>query len=323
MGTRRSLRCSSRWRSLWRTAEPAGRRHRPAFTPGPPPNPAACAPTSLNSLISGYFPGNTGNPIKTLKDAMLARNDAGGQARQRVRDSGGDREAVTQSQRDDRPRRLDLAQGIIKCMFDAGDFSPEFPTMRSTTSPRPSPMRTAARSTCEAPAPARHCCRRVDRGTDDHGAVRRAQPPAIPRLATDLGRRSSTATPGSEGRVLIYGYPVDHDPLVYEWATIPPAGTRPRRLVAICDGADADVRWSTNPASASWLTRRPARSAPPLPLVIKDTGGGRGPWPRDLPVRWSRRSGPSCFRRPWLSAALVARNYVEEQVQQEAVTKIR
>src|SRR6476646_595616 len=40
--------------------------------PAAPTNPAACDPNSLNSLISGYFQGNSGNPIKALKDAMVA-----------------------------------------------------------------------------------------------------------------------------------------------------------------------------------------------------------------------------------------------------------
>lgn len=88
-----------------------------------PPNPAACDPSSLNSLITGYFQGNSANPIKTLKDAMVASPGT-----TTARDKGF---AILDSI-GARSRRLTvdtdagsaLAQGVIKCMFDATSFSP-------------------------------------------------------------------------------------------------------------------------------------------------------------------------------------------------------
>src|SRR4051794_11883118 len=35
-------------------------------------DPAVCDPNSLNSLLSGYFPGNSGSAAKTAKDQMIA-----------------------------------------------------------------------------------------------------------------------------------------------------------------------------------------------------------------------------------------------------------
>ena len=92
---------------------------------------------------------------------------------------------------------------------------------------------------------------------------------------------------GSEGRVLIYGYPVSTDPLVYEWATIPPAADfDPGAIVAICDGSDADssmIHESTIGVLA-YNSASPICTATTRTLVIKDTGRG----PRALAARLAR-----------------------------------
>jgi hypothetical protein len=246
-----------------------------------PPNPAACNPSSLNSLITGYFQGNSANPIKTLKDAMVASPGT-----TTARDKGF---AILDSI-GARSRRLTvdtdagsaLAQGVIKCMFDAASFSPTFPS-DAIYDFAPALDATAGGGFYTRGA-----------GTGGTGPVQGAVP-GDPDLNVLSGVNPPTGSTwssilagntGSEGRVLIYGYPVTTDPLVYEWATIPPAADfNPGAIVAICDGADADVSMvhESTIGVLAYNSASPVCTAP-LSLVIKDTGWG----PRALAARLAR-----------------------------------
>src|SRR4051812_36650277 len=68
MGTRSVLGCLA----LALVVTACGDQQQPESMAGPSlagqPNPAACNPNSLNSLISGYFPGGSTNVIKGYKD---------------------------------------------------------------------------------------------------------------------------------------------------------------------------------------------------------------------------------------------------------------
>ena len=75
MGIRSTVACAALCSPLPPVAN--SRHRRPWPVPRSPamirrPNPAACDPNSFNSLITGYFQGNSANPIKTFKDAMVA-----------------------------------------------------------------------------------------------------------------------------------------------------------------------------------------------------------------------------------------------------------
>ena len=169
-------------------ARPADSVTGPAVAAVPPPNPAACDPNSLNSLISGYFPGvQLDHRLAQAGDAR--RDDRGGQAKRRVRDPGFDRVGVAQPAFTGDPEAgSDLAQGVIRCMFDAG-VPPASPPMRSMTSPRRSHTQPAVRFTYGAEQwRNRHRCGRLDRW-DGHTVLSGvAPPPAIPPAATtDLG----------------------------------------------------------------------------------------------------------------------------------------
>src|SRR3954447_23876334 len=92
-----------------------------------PTDPAACDPNSLNSLISGYFPGNTGSNAKTFKDALVAagpETSAGISAGYSVLQEIG---KLSRSMAVDGAAGSGLAKGIIKCMFNAKNFTPTFP----------------------------------------------------------------------------------------------------------------------------------------------------------------------------------------------------
>ena len=100
----------------------------PSLAGGRPVDPALCDPNSLNSQISGYFPGNSGSAAKTAKDQMLAaaagsnaRLNAGFQVLQAIGNLSRDQDVDTIA-------GSTLAQGIVKCMYDATKFTPTFPT---------------------------------------------------------------------------------------------------------------------------------------------------------------------------------------------------
>ena len=307
MGIRRTVACAA----LVLALAACGEQQAPESVAGPtlsrndaPTNPAACNSSSLNSLISGYFQGNSANPIKTLKDAMVASPGS-----TTARDKGF---AILDSI-GTRSRRLTvdtdagsaLAQGVIKCMFDATTFTPSFPSDAIYNfAPALDAVTGGGFYTRGAGTGGSGPVQGAVPGDPDLNVLSGVNPPPDSTWSSILSGNT-----GSEGRVLIYGYPVTTDPLVYEWATIPPAaGFNPGAIVAICDGADASasmVHESTIGVLA--YTSASPICAAPLSLVIKDTGWGPRPSPRGWLARWSRRSRPSRSRRRWRRAAPVAR----------------
>jgi hypothetical protein len=250
--------------------------------PAAPTNPAACDPNSLNSLISGYFQGNSGNPIKTLKDAMVAspgtttaRNNGFA-----ILDSIG---ARSRQLTVDTDAGSALAQGVIKCMFDAASFTPSFPSS-AIYNFAPALDATAGGGfyTRGAGTGSSSPVMGAIPGDPDLNVLSGVNPPTGSTWSSLLAGNS-----GSEGRVLIYGYPVTNDPLVYEWATIPPAATfDPGAIVAICDGADLDASMINESTIGvlAYVSASPICTATTRSVVIKDTGWG----PRALAARLAR-----------------------------------
>jgi hypothetical protein len=251
----------------------------PSLTPRPT-DPAACDPGSLNGLIGDYFPNISRNAIKTLKDAMVAapntttaRNNGFA-----ILDSIG---GLSRRATVDGEAGSALAQGVIKCMFNAKSFTPTFPS---------SAIYDFAPA-LDAAAGGGFYTRGANTGSS--GPVQAGLTDESPvDVLSGVNPLSGTWTSvlagntGSEGRVLIYGYPVTSDPLVYEWATIPPAAEfSPGAVVAICDGTNADnamVNESTIGVLAYNATG--PICSPPISVVIKDTGWG----PRALAARLAR-----------------------------------
>lgn len=203
----------------------------PRFAP-PIRNAAACDPNSLNSLITGYFPGSQSSPIKTLKDQMISATTDPVKREKgfAILDAIG---SLSRKSTVNASAGSDLAQGVIKCMFDAASFSPSFPS---------DPIYNFAPALSQASGGAFYVRGGASADSTVVGATIEA--------GTDTTVLSGVAVPagqtwtdilannaGSEGRILLYGYRVGvTDPLVYEWATIPPAATfSPGAVVAVCD----------------------------------------------------------------------------------------
>jgi hypothetical protein len=265
-----------------------GERQTPESVAGPslapPVDPQACAPNSLNSQISGYFPGNSGNPIKNLKDQMLAaaagsdpRLNAGFQILQGIGE-------LSRNQAVDTVAGSGLAQGIIKCMFNVKTFSPSFPS---------DPIYNFAPALSANKGGAFYT---RGNGTGDetpvHGAANIFSTPNILSGVNPLAGTWASALSGAQaGKALIYGYrisgyPVNNDPFVYEWATIPPATPfAGGAVVALCDDANP----STAMVHESNIGVLAYQSAAPIcdtdySLVMKETGWG----PRALAARLAR-----------------------------------
>jgi hypothetical protein len=252
----------------------------PSLTRHPTTDPAACDPGSLNGLITDYFPGSSRTAIKSLKDAMVAAPNTP-TARDRgfaILDSIG---ALSRLTTVDAEAGSALAQGVIKCMFDAKSFTPTFPSNAIYDfAPSLDPTSGGAFYTRGA-------------NTGSAGPVQGGLTGESPvDVLSGVNPLSGTWTSvlagntGSEGRVLIYGYPVTTDPLVYEWATIPPAAVfNPGAVVAICDGANADVSMvhESTIGVLAYNATGPICS-PPISLVLQDTGWG----PRALAARLAR-----------------------------------
>jgi len=256
----------------------------PSLAGGRPVDPALCDPNSLNSQISGYFPGNSGSAAKTAKDQMLAaaagsnaRLNAGFQVLQAIGNLSRDQDVDTIA-------GSTLAQGIVKCMYDATKFTPTFPT---------DPIYNFAPALSANKGGAFYT--RGD-GTGDetpvHGAVDIHGTPNILSGVTPLDTTWAATLAGSPaGKALIYGYrisgyPFNNDPFVYEWATIPPATQfAGGAVVALCDDAfagDAMVHESNIGVLAF-------ESAAPIcdvdySVAIRESGWG----PRALAARLAR-----------------------------------
>jgi len=261
-----------------------------------PPNPAACNPGSLNSLITGYFQGNSANPIKTLKDAMVA-SPGSTTARNKgfaILDSIG---ARSRRLTVDTDAGSALVQGVVKCMFDATTFTPSFPSDAIYNfAPALDAVAGGGFYTRGAGTGGTGPVQGAVLGDPDPNVLSGVNPPTGSTWSSILAGNT-----GSEGRVLVYGYPVTTDPLVYEWATIPPAaGFDPGAVVAVCDGADAETSMihESTIGVLAYTSASPICAAP-LSLVIKDTGWG----PRALAARLARAGGTAARPEP-LQAAM-------------------
>lgn len=278
----------------------------PRFKPDPPPSSSECSPNSLNNLISGYFPGGYNSTIGSLKDDMLdaATGSASRDAGFAILDSIGSvsrNPAFTV----DPVAGSDLTKGIIKCMFTAGDFSPSFPT---------DPIYNFAPALSHASGGGYYVRGGTTGGTGTVVGALVAPGPDITVLSGIAPPPSETWTSiladsnaASEGRVLIYGYPVlDEngvilDPLVYEWATIPPAAEfSPGALVAVCDGINDSTAmvFESNIGVLHYSDGDPICEAD-ISLVLRQTGWG----PRALAARLARLLMPST-----LQAAVLAKS---------------
>jgi hypothetical protein len=245
-----------------------------------PTDPAACNPGSLGSLINGYFPGSSRTTIRTYADAMGASPNTttartNGFA---ILDSIG---ALSRRAAVDGAAGSALTQGVVKCMFDAKSFDPAFPS---------SAIYNFAPA-LDATSGGGFYTRGANTGSSDpvQGGLTDESPVDVLSGVNPLSGTWTSVlagNTGSEGRVLIYGYPVTTDPLVYEWATIPPAATfSPGAVVAICDGVNADVSM-VNESTIGVLAYNGTGPicTPPVSVVIKDTGWG----PRALAARLAR-----------------------------------
>jgi hypothetical protein len=276
----------------------------PRFAPKPPPNSAGCEPNSLNSLISGYFPGSSGSAIKSLKDDMIAAgtNTAG------ARDAGFEiLDSIGSASRNpaytlDPVAGSDLAQGVVRCMFDASTFSPAFPA---------DPIYDFAPALTHAAAGAFYVRGAGAAGTATVVGALLAPGPdttvisGVAPMSPATWTSSLAGNTGSEGRVLIYGFPVTQDPLVYEWATLPPAATfSPGAIVALCDdNPDSDVMVHESTVGVLAYSTGDPICAAPISMALRETGWG----PRALATRLVRAMG-AALTPTSLQAAVAAKS---------------
>lgn len=244
----------------------------------PPVNPQACAPNTLNSLIAGYFPGNSGSAAKTAKDQMLAaavgsddRRNAGFTVLQEIG-------SLSRNQVVDGAAGSNLAQGIIKCMYDVSTFVPSFPS-NAIYNFAPA---------LAADAGGAFYTRGDGTGTESPTLAAAGVVTGTPDIlsgVTPLTGTWATALAGSPaGKALIYGYQVTNSPFVYEWATIPPATQFANgALVALCDGNNPSTAMvhESNIGVLAYQSASPICDATYSGLAIKETGWG----PRALAAR--------------------------------------
>jgi hypothetical protein len=244
---------------------------------GRPTDPAACDPNSLNSLLSGYFPGNSGSAAKTAKDAMIAATVGSDQRLNKGFEVLQEIGNLSRNQTVNGTAGSDLAKGIIKCMYDATTFAPTFPS---------DPIYNFAPALAANTGGAFYT-RGDGTGTETpvHGAAGViGGTPDILSGVTPLTGTWAAALAGSPAKkALIYGYQVTTDPFVYEWATIPPATQfAGGALVGLCDGNNP----STAMVHESNIGVLAYQSASPIcdasySVAIKETGWG----PRALAAR--------------------------------------
>jgi hypothetical protein len=255
----------------------------PSFAP--PVDPAVCAPNSLNSQIAGYFPGNSSTSIKTLKDEMLAatedsvRLNRGFEILQEIGN-------LSRNATVDPVAGSNLAVGIIRCFLNAKAFVPAFPT---------DPIYNFAPA-LDASAGGAFYVRGPGTSTDPvQGAIGidTDNPEILSGVAPLAGftwTQVLSSTTVSGGKALIYGYrvsgyPVNNDPFVYEWATIPPAVTfTPGANVALCNGDDSNLMVQESNIGVLGFQPAGAICAAPYSVAIRDTGWG----PRALAARLAR-----------------------------------
>ena len=297
MGIRSTVACAA----LVLAIAACGEQQTPETVAGPsltrhdtPPNPAACDPSSLNSLITGYFQGNSANPIKTLKDAMVASPGNGTTARNNgfaILDSIG---ALSRRLTVDTDAGSALAQGVIKCMFDATTFTPSFPSDAIYNfAPALDAVAGGGFYTRGAGTGGAGPVQGAVPGDPDPNVLSGVDPPTGSTWSSILAGNT-----GSEGRVLIYGYPVT----TTRWCTSGPR-SRPRRVRSRRGGGD--LRWSRRRRLDGPRVhhRRPGLHLGQPDLRVAPVAGhqghragARGPWPRGSLARWSRRSGPELLQ---------------------------
>lgn len=254
----------------------------PSLAGGRPVDPALCDPNSLNSLISGYFPGSSSTDIKNLKDALIAAGPetpngltAGFAILQEIG-------KLSRNQAVDLAAGNALAQGIIKCTFNAKNFPGTFPSdtiynfapalnafgggafyTRGTGTGNEDPVQGAIDIDTENPT--------ILSGVD-----------ALPDSTWASALSGNTV---SGGRALIYGYQTSSSPFTYEWATIPPAVTfSPGAIVALCDEDFSNQMINESNIGVLAFVDGSAICSLPYSLALKETGWG----PRALAARLAR-----------------------------------
>jgi hypothetical protein len=258
----------------------------PSFAP--PVDPQACAPTSLNSQITAYFSGSTSGPIKTMKDAMLAKADssddrvtAGFQILQEI----GKR---SRNQAVDTIAGSALAQGIIKCMYNIKVVKAFVPTFPSSAIYNFAPALSASKGGAFYTRGS---------GTGDETPVQAAlgsfplTAPEILSGVNPLDTWASALDSAQAKKALIYGYrtngyPFNDNPFEFEWATIPPGTSLIGGAeVALCDGLNPDnaMVHESNIGVLGYQSAAPICAAD-YSLTLKDTGWG----PRALAARLAR-----------------------------------
>jgi hypothetical protein len=251
----------------------------PSLAGGKPVDPAACDPNALNSLITAYFPGSSSTNIKNLKDALIAagpETDAGLNAGFEILQDIGQ---LSRKQAVDLAAGSALAQGIIKCTFNAANFTPSFPSdaiynfapalnafaggafyTRGTGTGSEDPVQGA-----------------IDIDTDNPTVLSGVDALGTATWASVLSRDTV-----SGARVLIYGYKVSSNPFTYEWATIPPAATfSPGAQVALCDDDAPNQMIQESNIGVLAFQDGSAICSLPYSVVLKETGWG----PRALAAR--------------------------------------
>ena len=290
MGTRSVVACLALAAALGACSE----QQEPESVAGPslagrPSSDQACDPNGLNSLISGYFPGNSGSAAKSAKDQMLAattRNDTLNAGFVVLKEIG----TLSRGQAVDTVAGSNLAQGIIKCMYDVTTFVPRFPTDAIYNfAPALSANNGGAFYTRGSGAGA---------GAEAivHGAVnvRTSAPNILSGVNPLTGTWASALSGSPAGKALIYGYRVsgypliNNDPFVYEWATIPPATQFANgAVVGLCDDANPSTAMVHESNIGVLAYQSAAAICDPVDgysVAIKETGWG----PRALAARLAR-----------------------------------
>jgi hypothetical protein len=269
---------------------------------GRPTNPAACDPKALNSLITGYFQGSASNPIKALKDAMVAspNTPAARDAGFAILDSIGSRSrgVLNGGAAVDISAGSQLTQGVIKCMFDATTFDPTFPgSAIYNFAPALDAVNGGAFYTRGAGRPGTGPVQGVLPVTDGLDVQSGVNPFPDSSWTSAL----AVGNGGSEGRALIYGYQTSSDPFTYEWATIPTGVTfTPGAIVALCNGdAPSLMVHESNVGVLAFQSADPICAAP-YSVVLTETGWG----PRALAARLARVVVDALRPTPLQAAAL-------------------
>jgi hypothetical protein len=256
----------------------------PSLAGGKPTDPAVCDPGSLNSLIAGYFPGNYDPDIKALKDALIA---AGAETTNGLNAGFAILKEIGNLSRNDPAADLDagnlLAQGIIKCTFNAKNFTPNFPD-DAIYNFAPALDAFAGGAFYVRPGGTLTDKEPVQGALDIDTETPNIQSGVAP-LGTATWTSILSDNTLSGGKALIYGYQVDNDPFTYEWATIPPAATfNPGATVALCDGDASNLMIHESNIGILAFQSAGGICAAAYSLVLKETGWG----PRALAARLAR-----------------------------------